>query len=95
MEGEVIEVIADHDAIKAENVKLKEKVDLDDKYLLRLKNHKNRLIRRILKLQNENNKSEEKVRELNAQVTLMQFKGQSLNPTNGVNIQVFNAPINL
>ena len=54
---------------------MKEKSDSDDKGLLRLKKHKNRLIRRVLKLQNENHKSEEKVRELNAQVTLMQFKG--------------------
>ena len=88
-------IVADHDAIKAENVKLKEKVDLDDKYLLRLKNHKNRLIRRVLKLQNENHKNEEKVHELNAQVTLMQLKGQSQNPSSGVNIQGFNAPMKL
>ena len=50
------------------------------------------MIRRILKLQNENNKNEEKVQELNAQITLMQFKGPSQNPSSGVNIQVFNAP---
>ena len=37
-------------------------------------------------LQNDNQKYEEKVRELNAQVTLMQFKGHSQNPANGVNI---------
>ena len=65
---------------------MKEKSDSNDKGLLRLKKHKNRLIRRVLKLQNENHKNEDKVRELNAQVTLMQFKGQSQNPANGVNI---------
>ena len=74
---------------------MKDKSDSDDKYLLRLKKHKNRLIRRVLKLQNENHKNEERVRELNAQVTLMQFKGHSHNPVNGVNIQVFNAPVKL
>ena len=63
--------------------------------MLCVKKHKNRMIRRVLKLQNENVKNEEKVRELNAQITLMQFKGQSQNPLSGVNIQVFNAPVNL
>ena len=46
-----------------------------------------------MKLQRENQKNEEKVSELNAQVTLMQFKGHSQNPASGVNIQVFNAPV--
>ena len=78
---------------KAKNLRLKEKVDSDDKCLLRLKKHKNRLIRRVLKLQNENHKNDEKMHELNAQVTLMQFKGHSQSPANGVNIQVFNAPV--
>ena len=50
MEERVNEVIANHDLMKADNLKLKEKVDLSDKHLLRLKNHKNRLIRRALKL---------------------------------------------
>ena len=77
MEGEVVEMVAHRDIMEAENLKLKEKVDSDDKCLLHLKKHKNRLIRRVLKLQNENHKNEEKVREINAQVTLMQFKGQS------------------
>ena len=95
MEGEVTEMVANHNVIKAENSRLKEKVDSDDKCLLRLKKHKNRLIRRVLKLQNESHKNEEKVCELNAQVTLMQFKGDSQNPANGVNIQVFNGPVNL
>ena len=71
------EMVAHHDIMEAENLKLKEKVDSDHKHILRLKKHKNRLIRRVLKLQNENDKNEDKVRELNAQVTLMQFKGQS------------------
>ena len=89
------EMLAHRDIVDAENLKLKEKVDSNIKTLLRLKKHKNRLIRRVLKLQNENNKNEEKVRELNAQVTLMQFKGSSQNPSSGVNIQVFNTPVNL
>ena len=55
----------------------------------------NKLIRRVLKLQNENDKNEEKVQELNAQVALMQFKGQSQSQSSGVNIQVFNAPVKL
>ena len=88
-------MVARRDAMKAENLRMKEKVDLDDKCLLHLKKHKNRLIRRVLKLQNESHKNDEKVRELNAQVTLMQFKGHLQNPANGVNIQVFNAPVNL
>ena len=62
--------------------------------MLRLKKHKNSLIRRVMKLQHMNNRNEERVRELNAQVTLMQFKGHPMNPANGVNIQVFNAPVN-
>ena len=95
MEEEITGMVAHHDSMKAENTRMKEKSDSDDKCLLRLKKHKNRLIRRVLKLQNENHKSEEKVRELNAQITLMQFKGHSQNPANGVNIQVFNAPVKL
>ena len=95
MEGRVIEMLAHRDIVEAENLKLKEKVDSDDKCLLHVKKHKNQLIRRVLKLQNENHKNEEKVQELNAQVTLMQFKGQSQNLAKGVNIQVFNAPMKL
>ena len=81
--------------MEAENLKLKEQLDADTKSLLRVEKHKNRLIRRVLKLQNENDKNEEKVRELNVQITLMQFKGPSQNPSSCVNIQVFNAPVNL
>ena len=93
MEEEVTEMVTHGDAIKSENIRLKEKSDSDDKSMLRLKKHKNRLIRRVMKLQRENQKNEEKVSELNAQVTLMQFKGHSQNPVAGVNIQVFNAPV--
>ena len=95
MEVRVTEMVAHCDIMEAENLKLKEKAVLDSKSLLRLKKHKNRLIRRVLKLQNENHTNDERVRELNAQVTLMQFKGQSQNPAKGVNIQVFNAPVKL
>ena len=49
----------------------------------------------LMKLQTDNQKNEEKMHELNAQVTLMQFKCHSQNPANGVNIQVFNAPFKL
>ena len=47
-------------------------------------------------MQDENDKKEEKVRELNAQIALMQFKvAPSPSHSSGVNIQVFNAPVNL
>ena len=95
MEIELTEMVTRDDVIIDENLRLKEKVDSGDKCLLCLKKYKNRLICRVLKLQNESHKNEEKVRELNAQVTLMQFKGHSQNPANGVNIQVFNAPVKL
>ena len=95
MEERVNEVVANRDLMEADNLKLKEKVDSSDKHILRLKNHKHKLIRRVLKLQSENYKNEEKVQELNAQVVLMQFKGQSPSQSSGVNIQVFNVPVNL
>ena len=74
---------------------LKEKVDESSQHLLRLKNHKNKLIRMVLKLQDKNEKSEEKLCELNAQIALMQFKAPSPSQSSGFNIQVFNAPVNL
>ena len=95
MEGRVIEMLAYRDIVETVNLNLKEQLDAENKPLLRVKKHKNRLIRRVLKLQNETDKNEERVRELNAQVTLMYFKGQSSNPAKGINIQVFNAPVNL
>ena len=69
------EIVARSDSVKAENVRLQEKSDSADKCILCLKRHKNQLIWRVLKLQHENHKNKEKVHELNAQVTLMQFKG--------------------
>ena len=69
MEEGVTEMVAHGDAIKAENIRLKEKSDSGDKSMLRLKKHKNRLIRIVMKLQHENQKNEEKVHELNSQVT--------------------------
>ena len=60
-----------------------------------MRNHKNKLIRRVLKLQDENGKNDEKVRELNAQIALMQFRAPSPSQSSGVNIQVFNVPVNL
>ena len=56
MEERVNEVAANRDLMKADNVELKEKMVFSDKQLLHLKNHKNKLIRRVLKLQNENDK---------------------------------------
>ena len=50
MEERVDEVVANHDLMEADNTKLKEKVDSSDKHIFRLKNHKNKLIRRVLKL---------------------------------------------
>ena len=93
-----MEMVAHSDSMKAENISLKEKSDSAGKCILRLKRHKNKLIRRVMKLQHENRKNEERFRELNAQVTLMQLKGHSLvpfsqNPVTGVNIQVFNATV--
>ena len=51
MEERVTEIVSNRDVMEADNLKLKEKVDLSDKHLVRLKNHKNKLIRRVLKLQ--------------------------------------------
>ena len=95
MEDRVGEMAVNRDLIKAENAMLKEKVNTNDQQLLRLRNHKNKLIRRVLNLQDENDKNEEKVRELNAQIALMQFRAPSPSHSSGVNIQVFNAPVNL
>ena len=95
MEDMMNEIIASRDLMKTENVELRAKVDESGQQLSRLRKHKNKLIRRVLKLQDVNEKSEEKVRELNAQIALMQFRAPSPNHSNGVNIQVFNAPVNL
>ena len=54
MEIELTEMVTHDDVIRAENLKLKEKVDSDDKCLLHLNKHKNRLICRVMKLQNYN-----------------------------------------
>ena len=89
------EIVASRDLMKADNVVLRAKVDGSGQQLLRLKNHKNKLIRRVLKLQDEKKKSEENIHELNAQIALMQLRAPSPSHSNGVNIQVFNAPVNL
>ena len=95
MEDRMNEIVASRDLMKTENVELRAKADKSGQQLSRLKSHKNKLIRRVLKLQDENEKSEEKLHELNAQIALMQFRAPSPNHSNGVNIQVFNAPVNL
>ena len=95
MDDRVGEMAANRDLVKAENTMLKEKINVNDQQLLRLRNHKNKLIRRVLKLQDESDKNEEKVRELNAQISLMQFRAPSPSHSSWVNIQVFNAPVNL
>ena len=98
MQVEMTEVVARSDSVKAENMRLQERSDSTDKCILCLKRHKNKLIRRVMRLQHDNHKNEERVRELNAQVTLMQLKGHSQVPfsqnlATGVNIQVFNTPV--
>ena len=95
MEDKMNEIVASRDLLRADIEGLKVKVDENNQHLVRLRNHKNKLIRRVLKLQDENEKSEEKLRELNAQIALMQFKAPSLSQSSGVNIQVFNAPVKL
>ena len=95
MEDRVGEIATNRDLMKYENVMLKKKVEVSDQQIVRLRNHKNKLIRRVLKLQDENDKNDEKVRELNAQIPLMQFRAPSPSQSSGVNIQVFNAPVNL
>jgi len=95
MEEKMNEIVASRDLLKVDNAGLKVKVDESNQHLSRLRNHKNKLIRRVLKLQDVNEKSEEKLRELNAQIALMQFKAPSPSQSSGVNIQVFNAPVGL
>ena len=89
------EIVVSRDLLAIDNQGLKEKIVASDQHLLRLRNHKNKLIRRVLKLQNENERSEEKWRELNAQIALIQFEAPSPSQSSGLNIQVFNAPVNL
>ena len=95
MEERVNDMAVNRELIKGDNTRLKVKVDENDQQLLRLRNHKNKLIRRVLKLQDENDKNDEKVHALNAQIPLMQFKAPSSSHSSGVNIQVFNALVNL
>ena len=54
------------DSMKGENMRFQEKSDSADKCILCLKRQKNKLIRRVLKLQHENHKNKERVCELNA-----------------------------
>ena len=89
------EIAANRDLMKSDNVVLQKKVEVSDQQIVRLRNHKNKLIRRVLKLLYENEKSEEKVCELNAQIALMQFRAPPPSPSSGINIQVFHAPVKL
>ena len=50
MEDRMNEIVASRDLMKTDNVELRAKVDESGQQLLRLKNHKNKLIRRVLKL---------------------------------------------
>ena len=98
MEVEIKEVVARNDSVKDENTRLQEKSDSADKCILRLKRHKNLLIRKVHKLSRKNHQKKERIRELNAQVALMQLKGSSQAPfsqipSTGVNIQVYNTPV--
>ena len=91
MEIEMKEVVALNDSVKAENMKLQENSDSADKCILRLKRHKNMLIRKVQKFYRKNHRNKERIREMNAQVALMQLKGPSQVPfyqipANGVNI---------
>jgi len=95
MEERIREVSASRDLLQIDNMGMKEKIDVSNKHLVRLKCHKNKLIRRVLKLQDANERNEEKLRELNAQIALMQFKTPSPSHSSGVNIQVFGAPVNI
>ena len=95
MEDRMNEIAANRDLMKSDNVVLQKKVEVSDQQIVRLRNHKNKLIRRVLKLLDENEKSEEKVRKLNAQISLMQFRAPPPSPYSGVNIQVFHAPVKL
>ena len=91
MEIEIKEVVELNDSVKAENTRLQENSDSADKCILRLKRHKNMLIRKVQKFYRENHRNKERICELNAQVALMQLKGPSQDPfsqmpANGVNI---------
>ena len=77
MEIEIKELVTLNDFVKAENTRLQENSDSSDKCILRLKRHKNKLIRRVLKLQHKNHKNEERIYELNAQVALIQLHDPS------------------
>ena len=84
--------------MKGENTRLHENSDSADKCILRLKRHKNILIWKVHKLSHKNHQKKERIRELNAQVSLMQLKGTSQAPfsqmpATHVNIQVYNTPI--
>ena len=50
MEVRVTEMVARRDIMEAKDLKLNEKVDSNNKSLMHLKKHKNRLICRVLKL---------------------------------------------
>ena len=97
MEIEIKEVVALNDSMKADNTRLQENSNTADKCILCLKRHKNMLIRKVHKLSHKNHQNKERIRELNAQVALMQLKGPSQAPfsqisSNGVSIQVYNTP---
>ena len=57
MEEKMNEIVASRDLLRIDNQGLKEKVVASDQHLLRLRNHKNKLIRRVLKLQDENERT--------------------------------------
>ena len=98
MEMEIKEVVALNDFVKAENMRLQANFDSADKRIQRLKQQKKLLMRKVQKFYRKNHKNEERIREINAQVALMQLKGSSQAPfsqipTTGVNIQVYNTPV--
>ena len=57
MEIEIKEVVALNDSMKAENMRLQENSNSADKCILRLKQHKNLLIRKVQKFHRKNHKN--------------------------------------
>ena len=66
MEIKIKEVVALNDSVEAKNTRLQENSDSTDKCILRLKRHKNMLIRKVQKLQRKNHKNKERIHDLNA-----------------------------
>ena len=77
MEIEIKELVTLNDSVKAENTRLQENFDSADKCIQRWKQQRKLLMWKAQKFYYKNHKNEERIRELNAQVALMQLKGSS------------------